>query len=626
VGVGLGEECLKLFKKAVDVVSRDSKELGSEPTERLLERYNELRAAQERYEEECAQHLTFSQSVSDIGFFLLARLKLASALKKASLPDAARGVVEDFTDEEYKVLERFEEFAALDFVTSEEIASSLLNRRGEIYYVVKNWYGQQMYEYEKLLGILEKNGRVKERLAAALRQVYRKRFERIRDGIVRYMEMDPAAPRLLFKEYEEVLLRLGEAELERRGVEERLKEALATEYAKELDAKVDELRGEVDKLIAVEPGSIDPSRLESVGRAIGEVISMIKDRLLFLEESRKRVEGRLKELTSICEKAGWDTRLALEAEIGRLKETGDLLAKKLEELSRVVSALEAEKMALERLEPKEGPLVTKEEARMLEIVFIERFDRKVRGELPKTFHLRNEKIVVRDAKDLLRTSSDETYLLKDVYGVVEKDLAVYPHNTRVIYTVTKKRLFDEDLRVVIEAAYLSHLQEYVKRGYDVRPVSLHDFLRFFDRVFQKAQLGQILHVIGIGSPTGFDDSLKKYISSKEFGRSFVANYVSVCLVDLLSGEVIYNEADGVAKLYKGLFELELEEEKLLKVRRYVEEQRWLSRSVGLSKVVSELGVDSIHVKRVFYQLQAEGVGKVYKVDGEEVFRFVGEEG
>jgi len=624
--VGLSEECLKILKKALDIVSGDLKELECESIDRLLERYHELKNEQGLYEEVCARHLTFSQAVSDIGFFLLARLKLASILRRASDRDEVRRAVNEFNEEEYKALERLDRFATLDFVTSEEIARSLLNRRGEIYWVVKRWYDQQMDEYVKLLDVLEKDGKIKERLAAALRQVYRKRFERIRDGIVRYMEIDPTAPRILFKEYEEVLLKLQGVELERRNVEERLRKVLGAEDRKELEAKIEELRSEVEKIVVDEAANTDlASRCERISYLIEDVISMIKDRFGFLKESREKMEERSKELSFMFDKVSQEARLALEAEIRRLKETSDLLTKKLEEQSRLLLTLEAEKKALEeRLAPREGPLVTKEEARMMEIIFIERFDKKMRGELPKTFYLPKGEITVKDVKELYRSSSDETYLLKEKYGIGEEDLALYPRNTKVSYTITKKRLLEEDLRLVVEAAYLSHLESYVKRGFDARPISLRDFLLFFDRVSQNAQLGQVLRVIGLGSPTGFDDSVKKYVSSQEFGRSFVANCVSLCLVDLLSGEVVYNEADGVAKLYKDLFKLELEEEKLLKVRRYLEEQRWLSSSVSISKVLSALGVDSVHVKRVFYQLQAEGLGKVYKVEGEEVFRFKGE--
>ncbi len=206
------DPCLKMLEAALMIVRKNLDELASQPKELRVGKYGELRRGQMMYEDTCAPRLMFDARVLDLGYFQLARLKLAGSFmlrQPESVEEVGiREVVEEFTEDEYDILSRLDRYARLDFLTKEEIASALFNKQGQIYGIVKQWYDEQMDEFDRLVNPLEAKAGIKEYVAVALRQEYRDRFEKIRAGIVEYIRIDPGAPRRLFSEYEAVLRRL----------------------------------------------------------------------------------------------------------------------------------------------------------------------------------------------------------------------------------------------------------------------------------------------------------------------------------------------------------------------------------------------------------------------------------
>jgi len=640
--------CLKLLEQALRVARMNLDELASRSTEWRIERYNELRRGQTQYEESCAQNLMFSQRISDLGYFQLARLKLAGSFKlkqPRSLEDPGIAkIAEEFTSDEYDALSKLDRFARLDFLTRDEIAQALFNRQGQIYAIVKQWYDMQMDEFDKLVIPPEAKEGMKGYLATALIQEYNNRFEKIRAGIVEYIRINPAGPRPLFSEYEAALSRAYQAEMERKRAEEQALKAMTDLYLQELERRIEALQSEREQLMsaldnleslanksqALSQLTEHLSKNESVGRRVSELVSLLRGRIAELEQSKTQLEKQQAELKDIYERSSQEARVAIEAELQRLNDTNEDLSKKLNDFMNAASRLELEKTALEeRLRSikdslegaRDKRLVKRDEARVMELNFIGRFDRKMKEYLPRRFFdpIRGGEMVIDRADDYLHAQRDETGFLAEQLKLSDQDLTLCPRNTRSSYTVVKKRLLRDSLKVVVEAAYLSHLESYPRLFHDTKSINLSDFLRFIDDATERARLGEALYVIGLGSPTGFDEGLKKYIASDEFHRNFVSNYVAVCLIDLESGELIYNPTDDRVKAYLDLFDQEFAAEKVERVKRYVDERKWPGSMITLSRATADTKVDARHVKKAFYELEYARMGQVYRVEDDLVF-------
>jgi hypothetical protein len=192
-----------------------------------------------------------------------------------------------------------------------------------------------------------------------------------------------------------------------------------------------------------------------------------------------------------------------------------------------------------------------------------------------------------------------------------------PLNLRSRYVVAEKRykLFGkEETKVIIEASVLGHLLDYAENGFDTRSVTLSELLSVLSRYIESAELGNYFHVLGIASVTGFDGKVLGHINSNDFHKNFVNRYVSLCLVDLETGEVFHNESDERIKAYIDLFKPVFDEEKIRAIKEYVVGRLELKDFAVLDLIVEEAtdGGDEGRrlVKKVFYDLEKEGRGKV----------------
>jgi hypothetical protein len=192
-----------------------------------------------------------------------------------------------------------------------------------------------------------------------------------------------------------------------------------------------------------------------------------------------------------------------------------------------------------------------------------------------------------------------------------------PLNLRSRYVVMEKRykLFGkEETRVIVEAAVLGHLLDYADNGFDTRSVTLSELLSLLTGYIDSAEFGNYFHVLGIASATGFDEKVFEHLNSEEFHKNFVNRYVSLCLTDLETGEVFYNESDERIEAYVDLFKPVFDEERVRAIRDYVVERLDLKDFAVLDRVVEEAtdgGEEGKRlVKKVFYDLAKEGKGDV----------------
>ncbi|NON62842.1 MULTISPECIES: hypothetical protein [Acidianus] len=559
--------CEEVFNKVLQVVRSDEISLSKMLEEIRVNEFNEMKRNREEYEKYCLGKDFHDNSVM-LGYFDLALLKLAFSIDNP-------GIKSQFTRDEIEAFQKLDRFIRLDYVTDKEIVSALLNKKGQIYDVIKTWYYMQMYEYEKLIDPLSYN--VRETLASALRQEYRRRMEKIKLGIRNYMDIDPGSTRRLFEEYESAIL--SRAELERQRAEDLLNENL-------------------------EEGGSDQI-----------VISMLERRISQLREERDKLQAEVEELKKKIENVDENTKVVLKGEIENLQRTNQELRKKVQEYEVNLSKLKSENEELRlRVEKAENPserYVRFDEARIMEVNFLGRFEMKMNS-LPRKFYdpIRRGEFLVKELKEYYVYRYDQKGLLSQL-GI--KDIAVYPHNSEILFVAKKNRIFGEPLEIVVKGIFLSHIESFIKSSFDNNPVSLADLLNVLDRAIESGRLGKVHYVVGIGSPTGFDERVKRYVTSQEFKESFVNFYVTLILVDLESGEVYYNKGDKLVDQYLELFEPDIESEKIEKIINYLKEKIALEKALSLERVIEETGYSKLVVKRAFLEAEKEGIGKVKRI-------------
>jgi hypothetical protein len=188
-----------------------------------------------------------------------------------------------------------------------------------------------------------------------------------------------------------------------------------------------------------------------------------------------------------------------------------------------------------------------------------------------------------------------------------------PWNVQDRYVVSEKKhgMFGEKVnKIIIEAITLNHLDEFDKYKFDSRSANLADFLNTVNRIIDKAEVGKYLHIIGIASPTGWDEKVQSEVKSTTFAHNYMSRFVSFCLIDSVTGEMIFNPADERIAKYIEYFIPEFNREKIEKVRQYIMRRLAVKDYVVLDEAVNETKEPKAAVNKVFYDLHHEGKGKI----------------
>ena len=609
--------CQDILDYVMSYARKDLISLKNEPLESRIQIYNELKKNRSYYENNCIKDLSFNEKNLILGFFDLTMIRVASSLKDCN-DSIAAPISKDFTDDEYTAFLKLDKYLLLDYIKDTEIASALFNKTGKIYDIIKKWYDEEMYEYEKLLEPGEY--KIRQTLGVALRHEYINRFDKIKSGIIAYFSKDPGAPRQLFNEYEYVIRKQYEAEIERRKIEENMRK-IAEEKIDELEKEIEMLREEKEKI---------DKYLDNYGVKGVTLEDKIKNMITFLEgkvkeliEQKKILESQKAELENYVIKLKNESKTVIESEIRRYEDTIRELTEKIQNYQSAVSKLQVENLELQEKVneykniSESSIAISNTEARIMEDNFIGRFEMKMKT-VPRKFFdpIRKGEINIDKPSDYIIEKSDEINSL----NINPKELHLYPHNTEVTYIIRKRRLLKDDLSIIIKAKFLSHIENYVKKLADDKTISLADILEYLDKSIDAARQGNVFHVIGIASPTGFDKKVKEYISSDDFKKNFTDYYLSVCLIDLLSGELIYNKLDNRINSYIDIFEQELEIEKISEAKDIIKRELMKSGHVTLSSVVQNYNLEKSIAIKAFKELQEENIGKILDVKGEKVLK------
>jgi len=255
----------------------------------------------------------------------------------------------------------------------------------------------------------------------------------------------------------------------------------------------------------------------------------------------------------------------------------------------------------ERVE-KGSRFVEVEEAKQYELNFIGRIERK----LDKEIEIFGKKFKVEDVKEYREVESVKFGVLGD------KDTKNLPENRYIEVKLVEKKLLGSKRRYTLKAVFASRIDKYAEYGFDTDPLELKDVNIYMTEARDKAKLEGYTVVLCLASPTGFEDAVKEHVSGDEFHKNFLSKYLSICLLDLETGKLIYNPHDEVAKEFAKICEIEIDAEKKSRVKRCVEgmiEKDWVTFKDALA-----CGNEAI-VKAVFYELAEEKGWKVKYVEG-----------
>lgn len=203
-------------------------------------------------------------------------------------------------------------------------------------------------------------------------------------------------------------------------------------------------------------------------------------------------------------------------------------------------------------------------------------------------------------------------------GAGETGNRALPENRALIIRLTEKKLLGRKMQYVFNARYASRVERYADPGYDCDPLTLADVTVMLAEMQDRARSAGIVTVLCLASPTGFEQQVQDFINGEEFHRNYISRYLSVLLLDVETGVLVFNPADETAQAFSEICRLEIDSEKVAKVRRNVEEAMRdilkLQRFVVFDDIQKVVGDGSL-MKSAFYDCAARMGREVQFVEG-----------
>lgn len=627
-------ECLKPVEQ---VLGYDFEKLKRMDKTRRTEIWNNIVINQQKFEDGLCGEIERDINEEISGKFSLAKLLLGTAayVNKEDSP-----AIKEFNETELGLLRDFEKYNVFDILSIEEAVDKIA-RKGEIYELIAEYYKKQ---YSHLDDILD-HPDIQRDLKLAFKNRYIRRQKKIEDIHIAYTKR--FGPIMVLEQTEKKILdRIKESEQTREGI------------VRDSKLKIEELENKLRNYESV--GTENQSLKDKISQLDSKLIrkeienDAAQKILTSLEADKNRLEQRYSEMGGLLDsqmRGIDDKRRELEAKITELEKERQQYKEKMQEENQKIVDNELEKIARlkDDLQNKENTLLAEkyqvdlkknevseklnqitdvmkgksvrfvagEDAKLYELNFIARFETKLHNFPVKIFNpLENKNYTINSWEDHYRFDSKEEIFSGDNTNYAQVE-AKNPLNVRLIYLVEEKRfkLFGEkQKKMAIEAISFNHLKEYANYGFDTNRATLSEFLTALSTSIKSAELGQYYHVVGIASPTGWDERVVEHLNSKEFASRYVSMNVSVCIIDSVTGDVFYNPTDnGIVGLID-LFRQEFDREKVERVKKHVLEKLKLKDYVVFSDVVEETKVGREIVNKAFYDLEREGNGRARYIE------------
>jgi predicted nucleic acid-binding Zn-ribbon protein len=401
-------------------------------------------------------------------------------------------------------------------------------------------------------------------------------------------------------------------------------------------------------------------QLDDLDETRATELNELSDRATELRQLQRRLETELEELEQAREQASEATIEAVregatrvvDEELETLQERRSQLAAELDRLERERERLEATGDRLDgefsslssRVEDVEHDVAdvsgTIEDvaaavavgddrtgdhqvpaplARAWEFDYVGRVDTSVRNrttvalpggdafDIPEGYWLDDDRAEITDERETMARE------LEKVTDPDPPSVDAYPVRRRARYRFAESGglLSGGTTRLVVEARCVSHLHAYARNGWDAAPAGLTDLLEEVDRALHDVTTTDVPHVVALASPTGWTDRVREKLLDEEYARTQFDRRLGVCLVDLRTGELIYDGADELVAANIGLFERPVDEERVDECEEtlreeYVEDP--LEDYVELTAFAREFGYEPHVVDRAFDRLVEAGEG------------------
>ncbi|WP_010476907.1 hypothetical protein [Thermococcus zilligii] len=549
-------DCVKELLKPAERVLKQGLDIQVESFDKRVELWNRILDSYDLYlEGECGEFLrdldTHFRSKFEGALAILAWSFWKSG--ETYLPASRR-----YLDKEIEAVERVLRYNVFEIYTKEDIMTRVMHRDTnvlallrEYYHGVDKWIEEALADPEIKLSLRHflkskwdsYKGKVNDALAEAT-----SRFDWLRDFLSEVQKEEESIEKLYQKQIEGIRKRYE-------GLMEEIRTSKAEEVER-LRREKEELEKQIKEL---------EEKLEN-----DEEKAKLREEL---ERMRSTLDSKMMELQQ--------KEMELKRKELELQQKEDEVSKRIREVMELAGKVE-----------KGSRFVRRDEAKILEMNFIGRMKGKFGEEvklLGRSFKV--EKVEERGTFDR------SAYARK----LPERDLKNIPDNRLVEVYLREKKLLGKKEFLTVRALFYGRPERYAEVGFDTDPLELADINALLVDARDEAKEGRI--VLLVASPTGFEKRIGNYVNSADFHRNFISENVSLALLDLESGELIYNPHDEYAKAFEPFLRLEFDKEKIARIKDFVEERINEKGYVRLEEAVEHFDEDL--VKRAFQELSKE---------------------
>ena len=268
--------------------------------------------------------------------------------------------------------------------------------------------------------------------------------------------------------------------------------------------------------------------------------------------------------------------------------------------------------------PTDSDTVTAATARLFELDYLGRFETSMQE--ADTIDLPDESFSIPDGywegRCRRRNERDQMAALLETTG---DDVTAHPINPTARYAITDSKYFGltSETRMVIEATVYSHLKQHASEGIDATPAGVDDLVAIVGEAVDEAANRSAPSLLGIASPTGWTDRVVGYVQDDELSRTHYGSTVSVCLIDLQRGDLIYDTTDSVVADNADLFGRAVQADAIANCVDTLRSQylEGLGReTLLLTAATAETGYDRHVVRQAFSRLEADDEGEVFSIN------------
>ncbi|MHB1439149.1 MAG: hypothetical protein ACYCSO_01630 [Cuniculiplasma sp.] len=615
-------ECITIFRRALQEAGKDYRDITTMDSSSRKRLMRDLDSYYSTISTRCAEKIGMEMAKSALANIKLAQLKISLSFKKdmesKSFNDQEiEQFIRKFSEDEYESVEKLEHFSRIDSMNSDSIRTLLINRDDQIYRLIKEWYNENMDNFLNTIDILSGKN-VRGEISQAMEEKYRTRFQKITEGVISFIQIDPGQIKKLFNNYERVLKMALDLENRRGKIEKELGDLISGNEMTDIYNRVSEaitlLRNkDLKRLSAVD--------IDSPLRELKDFQSKMKNKIMELENEKGRLNSdpdisgnpELKQIESKrIDNLIREANSKLEEEIESQITTINTMKQLIVQSSRGGTGI---------VDPSFS--CTEEEARIREVSFFESADSLLNDE--KSIKLSNPRMDF-EGKVKIKDIMNKYYVTEMPEFVTSDN---FPLRSRgVVYRYIKKRFLRSDVRISLAFIFNIHesalfrSDKNIKLGIDQHPFNNEDLARILGILIENSN-NEGSFVIGvIGSPNGFEESVINQIRNISNSGIESKNFL-IILRDMRDGTVYWDENNAQATEIRDILMAKDQapsKDKIEKIRKETLDELKIS---GVARLKSISRITDCSLKDVIYVwkiMEKENSGIQSKIQDEEVFK------